>query len=62
MKLDETALEMAQVVLHEAVINERALITWFADRVEERETRLFVSKILQVNALDLIGEVNHASP
>ena len=62
VKLDETALEMAQVILHETVINERVLIALFADRVEERETRLFVSKMLQVNALDLIGEVNHAAP
>lgn len=62
VKLDETALEMAQVILGEAVINELALIARFADRVEEHETRLFVSKMLQVNALDLIGEVNHAAP
>lgn len=62
VKLDETALEMAQVILGEAVINEMALVARFADRVEEHESRLFVSKMLQVNALDLIGEVNHAAP
>jgi len=61
VKLDETALEMAQAILSEAVINERALIARFADRVEEHETRLFVSKMLQVDALDLIGEVNYAA-
>lgn len=58
VKLDETAFEMAQVILHKVVINEQALIAWFAERVDERETRLFVNKMFQVNALDLIEEVN----
>jgi hypothetical protein len=62
VKLDEMALKMAQVIQSEAVINERALISRFAERVEEHEVRLFVSKMLQVNALDLIGEVCHAAP
>ncbi|MBT9137241.1 MAG: hypothetical protein DDT34_02329 [Firmicutes bacterium] len=62
VKLDETALEMAQVIQNEAVINERVLIARFIERVEEHEIRLFVSKMLQVNALDLIGEVHYATP
>jgi radical SAM protein with 4Fe4S-binding SPASM domain len=62
VKLDETALEMAQAIQSEAVINERELVTRFIGQVEECETRLFVSKMLQMNALDLIGEVHHAAP
>jgi len=62
VKLDETALEMAQAIQSEAVINEQALVARFIERIEEHETRLFVSKMLQVNALDLIGEVHHAAP
>jgi len=62
VKLDEMALEMAQDIQNEAVINERELIARFIGRVKERETRLFVSKMLQVNALDLIGEVHYAAP
>lgn len=62
VKLDEMALEMAQVIRDEAIVSERALVARFAARVEEHETRLFVSRMLQVNALDLIGEVRHAAP
>ena len=61
VKLDEMALEMAQAILREAVINERELVARFTDRVKEHETRLFVSRMLQVNALDLMGEVNHVA-
>jgi len=60
VRLDETALEMAQAVLHGAVINEADLVRRFADRVDEEETRLFVSRMIQVNALDLVGEVSDA--
>lgn len=62
VKLDEAALEMARAIRSEATINERALVARFADRIEEHEVRLFVSKMLQVDALDLIGEVRHAAP
>ncbi len=62
VRLNETALEMAQVIKSEAVVGERALVARFAERVEEHETRLFISKMLQVNALDLIGEVHYAAP
>lgn len=62
VKLDAMALEMVQVIKAEAIINERELVARFIDRVEESEIRLFVSKMLQVNALDLIGEVRHAAP
>lgn len=61
VKLDETALEMAQAIQSEAVINEREIVARFIERVEEHETRLFISKMLQVNALDLIGEVHNAT-
>ncbi|HBB38120.1 MAG: hypothetical protein UV82_C0002G0043 [Candidatus Magasanikbacteria bacterium GW2011_GWD2_43_18] len=57
VKLDETALELAQAILSGAVINEQALIVQFAERVSEHEVRLFVSKMVQVEAIDLIGEV-----
>jgi len=53
---------MAQAIQSEAVISEQALVARFIEQVEEHETRLFVSKMLQVNALDLIGEVHHAAP
>lgn len=62
VKLDETALEMAQAIQSEAVINEWELVARFIERVEEHDTRLFVSKMLKVNALDLIGEVHYAAP
>ncbi|OGH67745.1 MAG: hypothetical protein A3J66_00865 [Candidatus Magasanikbacteria bacterium RIFCSPHIGHO2_02_FULL_47_14] len=61
VKLDETALEMAQAILDGAVINEQALIARFDERVEEHDTRLFVSKMLQVEALDLIGKVDYVA-
>lgn len=62
VKLDEMALEMAQVIQTEAIINEQELVARFIERVEESEIRLFVSKMLQVNSLDFIGEVYHAAP
>jgi len=62
VKLDEMALEMAQAIKNEAIVNEQALVARFIERVEEHEIRLFVSKMLQVNALDLIKEVHHAAP
>ena len=52
---------MAQAIQSEAVINEREIVARFIERVEEHETRLFISKMLQVNALDLIGEVHNAT-
>lgn len=62
VKLDAMALEMAQAIKGEAIVSERELVARFIERVEEREIRLFISKMLQVNALDLIGEVHHAVP
>jgi len=59
VRLDEMALEMAQVILDETLADERTLVARFADRVDEHEVRLFVSRMLQVNALDSTGEVNH---
>ena len=60
VKLDEMALEMAQAIQSDSVVNEWELVARFIERVEEFEVRLFVSKMLQVNALDLIGEVHYA--
>lgn len=62
VRLDEMALEMAQFILDKTVINEQELVTQFIERVEEREIRLFVSRLLQVNALNLIEEVNYVDP
>lgn len=59
VKLDSMALEMAQAVLDEAIISEQVLINRFADRVDEHEVRLFVSRLFQVNAFDQTEEVNH---
>jgi len=53
VKLDPVALEMAQVILAETVTDEEGLIRYFTDRVEEREARLFVSRMLQVKAIDM---------
>lgn len=61
VKLDEIALELAEAILHKAIINERELVNCFSERVEEAETRRFVSRMLQVNAIDMIGEVPHAT-
>ena len=62
VKINEMALEMAQFILGKTVINELELVARFIERVEEREIRLFVSRLLQVNALNLIEEVNHVAP
>jgi radical SAM protein with 4Fe4S-binding SPASM domain len=61
VKLDGMALEMAQVILGGTVTNERDLIARFIDRTEEHEIRLFISKMSQVNAIDLIEEVGRVS-
>jgi radical SAM protein with 4Fe4S-binding SPASM domain len=61
VKLDEMALEMAQAIISESLIGERELVARFSELVDEHEIRLFVSKMLQVNALDLIKEVQHAT-
>jgi radical SAM protein with 4Fe4S-binding SPASM domain len=53
VKLDEIALEMAQAILSGTVNDEQALISLFADRVEEHETRLFISRMIQVTAINL---------
>ncbi len=57
VKLDAISLKMAQAIRNEDTISEQALIARFIEQVEESEIRLFVSKMLQVNALDLIGEI-----
>ncbi len=57
VKLDSMAVEMIQAVLDEAMTNERILVERFADRVEEHDVRLFVSRMIQVKALDLKEEV-----
>jgi len=62
VKLDAMALEMAHAIKSEAIVSERELVARFIERVEEPEIRLFVSKMLQVDALDLIGEVHYAAP
>jgi len=62
VKLDEMALEMAGAIFQDSITDEQGLIAQFANQIEEREIRLFVSKMLRVNALDLIGEVYHATP
>jgi pyrroloquinoline quinone biosynthesis protein E len=61
VKLDKMALEMTQVIVQEAITNECVLIQRFADRVEEREIRLFVNHMLRVGAFDLTGEVDYVS-
>lgn len=55
VKLDAMALEMAQSILDGTVRDEMALILLFADRVEEHESRLFISRMLQVTAIDLLA-------
>lgn len=54
VKLDSLALEMAQAILSEAITNEQVLVHRFADRVDEHEVRLFVSRMFQVDALNLV--------
>jgi len=52
VKLDAMALEMAQVILDGSISDEQALVVRFTDRVDEHEVRLFVSRMLQVEALN----------
>lgn len=52
VKLNQTAFEMARAILEEGIGSEEELIRRFSDRVEEHETRLFVSRMFQVNAID----------
>ena len=61
VKLDETALVMMEEILKEAIVSESALIKRFGEYVEEHETRLLVSSLLQVNALEQIGEIFYAT-
>lgn len=61
VKLDDMALEVARAIYNQAVVNERELVARFIDRVEEHDVRLFVSQMIQVGALDVIGEVSHVS-
>lgn len=61
VKLDETALAMTEALLEEAIVNEGALISRFAEYVDGHETRLLVSRLLQVNALEQIGEISYAT-
>lgn len=61
VKLDESALVMLETILEEGVVNEQALVIRFAEFVDERETRLFISRLIQVNAIELIGEVPHGT-
>ncbi len=58
VKLDEMALEIAQAILGESIINEKDLVHRFSYQVEEEEIRLFVSRLFQVDAIDLLGEEN----
>lgn len=62
VKLDAMALEMAQVILAGLVTEEQVLVARFADRVDEHEVRLFISRMFQVEALDLIEEKQHDTP
>lgn len=57
IKLDQMALEMAEAVLLGSTINEAHLIARFSDRMEEEDIRCFVSQLVQVDAIDVIGEV-----
>lgn len=57
IKLDEIGLEMAQAILSRTISDEQSLIQCFIDRVDKHEIRLFVSRMLQVNAIDLIEEM-----
>lgn len=57
IKLDGMALEMAQMVLHKNITDERDLVTYFSDRVKKSETRFFVSQMIKANAIDLVEEV-----
>ncbi len=54
VKLDAMALNMTQTIINDIVIGEKELISRFSEYVEESEIRMFVSKMLQVNALELV--------
>lgn len=59
IKLDEAALLIMQGILKETVLDENDLVQRFEAMVEETEVRLFVSRLLQVQAVDLLGEVEN---
>lgn len=57
VKLNDMALEMAQVLKHgNRIMHESELIKLYSDRVDENGIRIFVSQMIQVKAFDLIKE------
>jgi len=61
IKLDEAALQIAQAILTDGLINEQSLVMKFGHEIEETEIRLFVSRLIQVEAIDLIGELPYGN-
>ncbi len=53
-ELEGIALEMAKFILKHETIDEQTLINRFSNKVDETETRLFVSKMLQIDAIELV--------
>jgi len=61
VKLNEMALTMTESIIKDGIVNEGVLIRRFSEQVEEHEVRLLVNQLLQVNALEQIGEVSYAT-
>lgn len=56
VKLDGLALEIARVILGKKIVDEKKLIDHFSNLAEEDDIRLFVSRLLQVEAIDVLEE------
>jgi len=59
IKLNGMALKMARTILDGSVVYERVFVDRFADYVEEPEARLFISRLSQVGAIDLVEETTN---
>jgi len=54
VKIDKLSLLMLEKILREKIVDEEKFIGYFSERLEETEVRLFLSKLLQVSAIELI--------
>jgi radical SAM protein with 4Fe4S-binding SPASM domain len=57
VKIDEVSLDILSVILDGNIRDERALVVRFADKIDEVEIRKFVSGLIQIGAIDPVGEV-----
>jgi len=56
VKIDKMAVSMIEKILVEELIDEKVFIDYFSEKVAAEETRLFLSQLLQVGAIDLVNK------